>query len=151
MSHHHLPVLLITSFRFYSLHPRPVPTASSTLLDHNTAAHNFGSETKKATGMPMYMSIGQCGSVLGSHIFPATEGPQYTRGFAITCGFEFLAALCGLILSVSCATSSPAVGTTDLEELGLKVEFNLKSFCCVHRFPIDWRIDRGIGYMGNRT
>ena len=68
--------------------------------------------------MPMYMSIGQCGSVLGSHIFPATEGPQYTRGFAITCGFEFLAALCGLILSVSCAANSPVVGTSDLEELG---------------------------------
>ena len=40
-------------------------------------AHNLGSETKKATGIPLYMAIGQCGSVLGSHIFPATEGPRY--------------------------------------------------------------------------
>ena len=42
-----------------------------------TVAHNLGSETKKATGIPLYMAIGQCGSVLGSHIFPATEGPRY--------------------------------------------------------------------------
>lgn len=28
-------------------------------------AHNLGSETKKATGLPIYMAIGQCGSVLG--------------------------------------------------------------------------------------
>lgn len=40
-------------------------------------AHNLGSETKKATGTPMYMAIGQCGSVLGSHIYPSTEGPRY--------------------------------------------------------------------------
>ena len=40
-------------------------------------AHNLGSETKKATGIPMYMAIGQCGSVLGSHLYPSTEGPRY--------------------------------------------------------------------------
>jgi hypothetical protein len=40
-------------------------------------AHNLGSETKRATGIPMFMSIGQCGSVLGSHLFPSTQGPKY--------------------------------------------------------------------------
>ena len=25
----------------------------------------------------MFMAIGQCGSVLGSHIFPTTQGPRY--------------------------------------------------------------------------
>ncbi|GLB42135.1 putative major facilitator superfamily protein [Lyophyllum shimeji] len=64
-------------------------------------AHNLGSETKKATGIPMFMAIGQCGSVLGSHIYPKTEGPKYTKGFAIGCGLEFLAAICCIILSVS--------------------------------------------------
>jgi hypothetical protein len=41
-------------------------------------AHNLGSETKRATGTPLYMAIGQCGSILGSHLFPTTEGPRYT-------------------------------------------------------------------------
>lgn len=40
-------------------------------------AHNLGSETKKATGIPMFMAIGQCGSVLGSHLYPTAEGPRY--------------------------------------------------------------------------
>ncbi|KAJ7677974.1 major facilitator superfamily domain-containing protein [Mycena polygramma] len=40
-------------------------------------AHNLGSETKRATGIPLFMGMGQCGSVLGSHIFPLTEGPRY--------------------------------------------------------------------------
>ena len=43
----------------------------------STDAHNLGSETKKATGMPMFMAIGQCGSILGSHIYPSTDGPRY--------------------------------------------------------------------------
>ncbi|KAI0078355.1 MFS general substrate transporter [Panus rudis PR-1116 ss-1] len=65
------------------------------------SAHNLGSETKKATGIPMYMAIGQCGSVLGSHLFPAEEGPRYIKGFAVACALAFLAAICGVILSVS--------------------------------------------------
>lgn len=40
-------------------------------------AHNLASETKRATGTPMYMAIGQCGSVLGSHLFPNTDKPRY--------------------------------------------------------------------------
>lgn len=37
----------------------------------------MASETKRATGTPMYMAIGQCGSVLGSHLFPNTDKPRY--------------------------------------------------------------------------
>ncbi|KAH7925457.1 MFS general substrate transporter [Leucogyrophana mollusca] len=64
-------------------------------------AHNLGSETKKATGLPMFMAIGQCGSILGSHIFPTTDGPRYIRGFAISCGLEAFATICALVLWVS--------------------------------------------------
>lgn len=51
------------------------------------------------------MAIGQCGSVLGTHLFPATEGPTYVKGFAVSCALEFLAALSAFVLtvSVSCA------------------------------------------------
>ncbi len=42
-----------------------------------TVGHNLGSETKRATGLPLFMAIGQCGSILGSHIYPQTEGPRY--------------------------------------------------------------------------
>ncbi|KAK7044804.1 MFS general substrate transporter [Favolaschia claudopus] len=64
-------------------------------------AHNLGSETKRATGIPMFMAIGQCGSVLGSHIFPLTEGPRYIKGFGISCALAFLAAILSLVLSIS--------------------------------------------------
>ncbi|KAI0366855.1 MFS general substrate transporter [Pilatotrama ljubarskyi] len=64
-------------------------------------AHNLGSETKKATGIPMYMAIGQCGSILGSHLYPKTDGPRYIRGFAVTCALQFVAALAALVLTIS--------------------------------------------------
>ncbi|KAJ7858727.1 MFS general substrate transporter [Mycena leptocephala] len=64
-------------------------------------AHNLGSESKRATGIPMFMGIGQCGSVLGSHIFPLTQGPRYIKGFGISCALAFLAAILSLVLNFS--------------------------------------------------
>lgn len=49
------------------------------------------------------MAIGQCGSVLGTHIFPATEGPRYIKGFAVSCGLEFAGAIAAIVLTVSAA------------------------------------------------
>ncbi|KZV90269.1 MFS general substrate transporter [Exidia glandulosa HHB12029] len=63
-------------------------------------AHNLGSETKRATGIPMFMAIGQCGSVLGSHIYPTTEGPRYTKGFGVSCAMQFAACISCIILTV---------------------------------------------------
>ncbi|KAL1746043.1 major facilitator superfamily domain-containing protein [Schizophyllum fasciatum] len=64
-------------------------------------AHNLGSETKKATGIPLFMAIGQCGSVLGSHLFPSSQGPHYVKGFAVSCALEFFAVLCIIVLTIS--------------------------------------------------
>ncbi|KIM91504.1 hypothetical protein PILCRDRAFT_673 [Piloderma croceum F 1598] len=64
-------------------------------------AHNLGSETKKATGLSMAGTIGLCGAILGSHIFPKTEGPRYIRGFAISCGLQLLGAFCAIVLTTS--------------------------------------------------
>ncbi|KAI0346154.1 MFS general substrate transporter [Trametopsis cervina] len=64
-------------------------------------AHNLGSETKKAAGIPMYMAIGQCGSVLGTHIFPATQGPRYIKGFAVSCALMFVVTIAAVVLTLS--------------------------------------------------
>ena len=40
--------------------------------------HNLGSETKRATGLPLFGAIGQVGSILGAHLYPLTEGPAYS-------------------------------------------------------------------------
>ncbi|KIJ22400.1 hypothetical protein M422DRAFT_197193, partial [Sphaerobolus stellatus SS14] len=60
----------------------------------------LGSETKKSTGIPMFMAIGQCGSILGSHLFPSIEGPRYIKGFGVSCALQFLAVVCAVILTI---------------------------------------------------
>jgi uncharacterized membrane protein YeaQ/YmgE (transglycosylase-associated protein family) len=62
-------------------------------------AHNLGSETKRATGTPLYMAIGQCGSVLGTHLFPTTEGPRYIKGFSVLAALLFLGSVCASALT----------------------------------------------------
>ncbi|TFY62669.1 hypothetical protein EVJ58_g3717 [Rhodofomes roseus] len=64
-------------------------------------SHNLGSETKRATGIPMYMAIGQCGSILGSKIYPTTDGPHYIKGLAVCCALLILSSLVALVLSIS--------------------------------------------------
>ncbi|TBU38662.1 MFS general substrate transporter [Dichomitus squalens] len=61
---------------------------------------NLGSETKKATGLPLLQAIGQCGALLGSHMYPLTQGPRYIKGFAVNCGLDLLAALIAAILTI---------------------------------------------------
>ena len=51
---------------------------NDTVLIHLLVTHNLGSETKRATGMPLFGAIGQVGSILGSHLYPLTEGPAYS-------------------------------------------------------------------------
>ena len=93
---------------------------ASNRIEHSAVSHNLGSETKKATGMPLYMSIGHCGSILGSHLFPTTEAPRYLyvvrclpvptlmvacpksrKGFAVTCGLILCCAITALAVTVS--------------------------------------------------
>ncbi|KAG0704952.1 major facilitator superfamily domain-containing protein [Suillus ampliporus] len=67
-------------------------TYASIGLTHAWFSHNLGSETKRATGLPLYGAIGQCGAILGSHLYPLIEASAFLL---------FLAALCALLLSVS--------------------------------------------------
>ncbi|KAJ1306195.1 hypothetical protein OPQ81_010904 [Rhizoctonia solani] len=60
---------------------------------------NGGSETRRAVNMAMLNTIGQAMAVLGSYIYPEREAPQYTRGFAICCGFAWWGFLLSCILS----------------------------------------------------
>ncbi|KAF8137297.1 major facilitator superfamily domain-containing protein [Boletus edulis] len=64
-------------------------------------AHNLGSESKRAAGLPLLNAISQVGSILGSHLYPLTEGPAYSRGFGVSGALMFLAAFLTLTLTTS--------------------------------------------------
>ena len=57
---------------------------------------NQGSDTRRGVGIAMLNIIGQCGPLLGTNVFPSTDGPRYVRGFSICAAFIFFNGLLAL-------------------------------------------------------
>ncbi|RMZ83300.1 hypothetical protein DV738_g1359, partial [Chaetothyriales sp. CBS 135597] len=57
-------------------------------------ANLHATESKRAGGMTILQTIGQCGPLLGTNLFPKSEKPYYRKGMWISAGFcIFIAAL----------------------------------------------------------
>ncbi|PGH29232.1 retrograde regulation protein 2 [[Emmonsia] crescens] len=65
--------------------------------------NNQGSDTRRGMGIIILNLVGQCGPLLGSNIFPASDGPFYVRGQSICAAFMgfncFLALLLRTLLA----------------------------------------------------
>ncbi|GAC96687.1 transporter [Pseudozyma hubeiensis SY62] len=61
---------------------------------------NQASESKKGLGLVIFATIGQCGPLLGTHLFPASEAPYYVRGTAVSAGLLLFGVLVSAGLSV---------------------------------------------------
>ena len=60
-------------------------------------ANNNGSDSKRGAGFILMNFVGQCGPLVGTHIFPKSEAPHYKKGFYISfafCCFAATLALC---------------------------------------------------------
>ncbi|KUI52957.1 hypothetical protein VP1G_00408 [Cytospora mali] len=55
--------------------------------------NNQRSDTKRGTGIAILNIIGQCGTLLGTRIFPKEDGPYYTKGMIISAAFMFFCAI----------------------------------------------------------
>ncbi|MCJ1474138.1 hypothetical protein MMC13_002796 [Lambiella insularis] len=51
--------------------------------------NNQGSDTRRGTGIAMLNLIGQCGPLLGTNVFPTSQGPRYVEGQSICAAFIF--------------------------------------------------------------
>lgn len=49
--------------------------------------NNQASATGKGTGLTILNLIGQCGPLIGVHLFPESQGPFYIQGMAVCAGF----------------------------------------------------------------
>jgi len=52
--------------------------------------NNCESESGRGTGMAILQAVGQCGPLLGTRLYPESEGPYYVRGMAV-CGSAMVA------------------------------------------------------------
>ncbi|KAI4281417.1 MAG: hypothetical protein L6R38_003718 [Xanthoria sp. 2 TBL-2021] len=62
--------------------------------------NNQGSDTRRGTGIAILNFIGQCGPLLGTNIFPKTEGPRYTKGMWVSAAFTLFTAFLALGLRI---------------------------------------------------
>ena len=60
--------------------------------------NNQGNDTGRGIAVVILNVVGQCGPVLGTRVYPTTQGPNYVQGHAICAGFLFFNALVALTL-----------------------------------------------------
>jgi hypothetical protein len=60
--------------------------------------NNQGSDTRRGMAIIILNTVGQCGPLLGTNIFPATDGPRYVKGQSICAAFMFFNAFLALSL-----------------------------------------------------
>lgn len=53
---------------------------------------NQGSDTRRGAGLVLINVIGQCGPILGTRLYPTTEGPRYIKGMSVCAAFMFFSA-----------------------------------------------------------
>ncbi|GME54337.1 unnamed protein product [Neofusicoccum parvum] len=67
------------------------------VLVWNANTNETGS--KRAGGLWIMMTVGQCGPLLGTNMFPEEEGPYYRKGMWVSCSFALTAATASALLS----------------------------------------------------
>lgn len=60
--------------------------------------YNQGTSTRKGAGVAMVQLIGQCGSLLGTFLFPKKDHPRYQKGMWVCGGFMLLNAFLAIVL-----------------------------------------------------
>ncbi|KAK7743977.1 hypothetical protein SLS62_010392 [Diatrype stigma] len=60
--------------------------------------NNQGSDSKRGAGITLLNIIGQCGPLLGTRMFPASDAPYYVTGMSVCASFMFFNALLALSL-----------------------------------------------------
>jgi len=60
--------------------------------------NNQGSDTRRGAGIVILNLIGQCGPLLGTRLYPTSEGPRYVKGQAVCAAFMFFTTFLVVIL-----------------------------------------------------
>lgn len=60
--------------------------------------NNQGSDTRRGTGIVLLNLIGQCGPLLGTRLYPQSEGPRYVKGQSVCAAFMFFFCFLSLVL-----------------------------------------------------
>lgn len=63
-------------------------------------ANMHATESKRAGGYTILATLGQCGPLVGTNVFPKSEAPHYRKGLWISCAFCLLVTVLSATLSL---------------------------------------------------
>jgi len=75
----------VVAVRYFGLFLATIIFTSVALI-LSWVANTHATDSKRAAGLAILATGGQCGPILGTNIFPANEKPYYRKGMWISCG-----------------------------------------------------------------
>jgi peptidoglycan/LPS O-acetylase OafA/YrhL len=88
-----------TGVRYFALFLCPLIFVSVAMIVA-WVTNNSGTDSKRAGGLWILTTIGQCGPLLGTSVFPFNEAPYYRKGMWVCCAFCFFVFVLATSLSL---------------------------------------------------
>lgn len=102
--------------RYVALYPAIAGFFSAITIIITWSINNQESDTGKGTGMAVLNLIGQCGPLVGTSIFPESDGPWYVRGMFICGGFMGVVGVLAAVLRAVLKRENGKIGRGGREE-----------------------------------
>ena len=113
-------------WRYAGVYPAAVGFFSAITIIITWTINNQDSDTKKGTGIAMLNVIGQLGPLIGTHLYPASDGPYYVKGMSICAVFMAIVGALSLglrfILAAKNRSNSAEYVPVDDEDEGFAME-----------------------------
>ncbi|OJD14335.1 hypothetical protein AJ78_05300 [Emergomyces pasteurianus Ep9510] len=94
----HLSSTLLILIRYIAIYPATAGFFSSITIIITWTMDNQPAKEGKGTGMAILNIIGQCGPLVGTRLYPQTDGPWYVKGMAVCALFMLLVAVLAFAL-----------------------------------------------------
>ncbi|KAK2877224.1 hypothetical protein FQN49_001323 [Arthroderma sp. PD_2] len=98
--HSYLPTSVHILIRYICLYPAAAGFFSAITIIIAWTMDNKPAGEGKGTGMAILNIIGQCGPLIGTRLYPDTDGPWYIRGMAVCSLFMLLVAVLAFSLRI---------------------------------------------------
>ena len=109
------------AWRYAGVYPAAMGFFSAITIIITWTINNQDSDSKKGTGVAMLNVIGQLGPLIGTHLYPESDGPYYVKGMSVCAAFMavvgFLSLALRFILAAKNGTSSEYVPVGDEDEV----------------------------------
>jgi cyanate permease len=86
--------------RYLGVYPATAGFFSCVTLIITWTLNNQETDSKKGTGVALLQYFGQCGPLLGTRLYPESDGPLYLKGMAVCAGFMAFVGVLAWVLRI---------------------------------------------------